>query len=155
MITTEECKDMAIMLGVTLNELFLAAEKMQQETRPLVPMPRPHIFEICRSAYGTVEWPDTYNKNSTNWNWNAICTRSPDKSNRNTYRSYNSPEVHIIRYCDYQPRQILRALRRIQAATAWCEARTEGRKRAAEEILRQQQAAVDALEAEAILGALK
>lgn len=48
------------------------------------------------------------------------------------------------------PRDILRALRRIQAATAWCRARREGQRRAMEEVERQQAQAVEALEAEIV-----
>jgi ABC-type nitrate/sulfonate/bicarbonate transport system substrate-binding protein len=55
----------------------------------------------------------------------------------------------------WQPRLVLRAVRRLQAAAAWCRARAAGRQRAAQEILRQQSKAVEALEAEAILANLK
>ena len=60
----------------------------------------------------------------------------------------------LLAVCGHQPRKVLRCLRRIQAATAWCYARAEGRKRAAEEILRQQQGAADTLKAEAAMQAL-
>lgn len=45
--------------------------------------------------------------------------------------------------CKWQPKLILRALRRIEAATRWCEARAAGRKRAAEGMRRQQMAAIE------------
>ncbi len=44
----------------------------------------------------------------------------------------------ICKACNWQPRKILRAVRRIAAAAEWCRKRAEGRKRHAEEILRQQ-----------------
>lgn len=47
------------------------------------------------------------------------------------------------------PRRVLRCLRRIQAATAWCRARQAGQQRAAAEIARQQAPWVDQLAAEA------
>ena len=61
----------------------------------------------------------------------------------------------IIDRSGAHPRRLLRALRRIEAATAWCYARAEGRKRMAEEILRQQAKARETLEAEAAIRALR
>lgn len=55
---------------------------------------------------------------------------------------YESAEA-ICASCKWQPRLILRSLRRIESAIRWCEARAAGRKRAAEEILRQQKAAAE------------
>ena len=45
----------------------------------------------------------------------------------------------------YQPARILRVSRWLESVIEWCKKRTEGRKRAAEEILRQQKKAVDVL----------
>jgi hypothetical protein len=61
----------------------------------------------------------------------------------------------ILKLLGYQPRNVLRALRRIQAATAWCQARAQGRRRAAREILHQQRAAAAILEAEVAIRALQ
>lgn len=139
-------------ISAALKELFSAAKNMQQEIRPSVPMPRPRKFEICRSisADVVVEWPNIYDRFT---NWLGVSIKKGDI--RNVYWDPQTLAVRIVRYCNYQPRKILRALYRIQAATAWCEARLEGRKRAAEEILRQQQASLETLEAEAVLLAIK
>jgi hypothetical protein len=47
-----------------------------------------------------------------------------------------------------RPRDLVRALRRIQWLAAWARKRADGRRRAAEEILRQQRKWVDILESE-------
>jgi hypothetical protein len=57
--------------------------------------------------------------------------------------------------CGWQPRKVLRALRRLQAIAAWCRARRAGLERAAQEILRQQARAMEQLEAEAAMAALQ
>ena len=47
----------------------------------------------------------------------------------------------------YQPARILKVSRWLESVTEWCKKRTEGRKRAAEEILKQQKKAVDVITA--------
>lgn len=130
-----------------LEELRAAVGRLVKKTSPATPEPRPRIFH-----FGHYTWPSIY---SDGPHWGVIY--SPSKKESLYINDWNRPFAvsQIIAGCDHQPRLILRALRRIQAATAWCEARTEGRKRQAEEILRQQQAAVEALEAEAAMLALK
>ena len=125
-----------VLVTAALEDLNSAAEKMVAQTTPATPMPRPRIFIICE----TVSWP--FLRSDSSPCWDRVAT-------------INSSTSNIIVCCKKQPRLILRAIRRIQAATAWCKARTEGRRRQAEEILRQQSAAVEALEAEAAMLALK
>jgi len=64
---------------------------------------------------------------------------------------YGGGEHYIIekicKMCKYQPAKILKVIRRIEAAVEWCKRRTKGRKRTAEEILRQQKKAVDVITA--------
>lgn len=61
----------------------------------------------------------------------------------------------IARQCRYRPRSMLRALRRLQAAAAWCRAREAGVRRQAADIMRAQAAAADVLRAEAAMRALR
>jgi len=124
-----------VLVTAALEDLNSAAEKMVAQTTPATPMPRPRIFIICE----TVSWPVLRSDSPLRYRVTSWCVSSGK----------------IVVGCKKQPRLILRAIRRIQAATAWCEARTEGRRRQAEEILRQQSAAVEALEAEAAMLALK
>ena len=125
-----------VLVTAALEDLNSAAEKMVAQTTPATPMPRPRIFIICE----TVSWPFLRSDSSPYEEATHFRDRIASK---------------IVVGCKKQPRLILRAIRRIQAATAWCKARTEGRRRQAEEILRQQSAAVEALEAEAAMLALK
>lgn len=133
-------------LREALQQLGRAAERLEKNSVPNVPLPRPRKFSFAAE----VQWP-YINKDNR-----VVFTEA--------YHLYNYSILNygvnyiadgILAGCGGQPRLILRALRRIQAATAWCEARAEGRQRAAEEILRQQAKAVEALEAEAAMLALK
>lgn len=135
--------DYVPIISAALADLEAAANKMKQNTSPATPLPRVRRFEIVA---GKITWPNqddlrsmfALGKTTFLGDWNRI-------------RACKT----LLEACEYQPRLILRALRRIQVATAWCEARAEGRQRQAEEILRQQAKAVEALEAEAAMLALK
>jgi len=121
-----------------------AVDQLKQNTVPGTAMPRPRVFHITRN----VVWPN----NDPGWK-----TIRFEESGRSRWLNYCPADLAamIVKSCGYQPRKILAALRRLQAATAWCYARAEGRKRAAEEILRQQKSALEVLEAEAALQALE
>lgn len=133
-----------------LRILDVAQEVMTANVRPFVSLPRGKEFVICPG----IKWPG-WNEKERSFSFHYFDAPYTWGGLR-----YDTAEVEhlagqILQLCQYQPRLVLRALRRIQATIAWCEARTEGRKRAAEEILRQQAKAVEALEAEAALQALK
>lgn len=57
----------------------------------------------------------------------------------------------IIARCQYNPKRILRALRRIQAATRWCQMRAEGLRRAREQLWKNHAKAVETIMAEAAM----
>ncbi len=131
-----------------LEELNHAADLLMKHTAPITPLPQHRIFKI----YAGITYP--------NLDPNGLPLYKEIRPTRDKYATnlgYYSVRIadEILAVCKHQPRLILRALRRIQAATAWCEARAEGRKRMAEEILRQQANAVEALNAEAAMLALK
>ena len=119
--------------------LHEAANGLRKKIVPRTPLPRPRAFWIVP---GQVAWPyqDDLDRVSVR-GYGEVCTTA-----RTAER--------IAELCGFQPRRILRALRRIQAAEAWCRARIEGRRRAAEEIVRQQARAVSVLEAEIAMGKL-
>jgi hypothetical protein len=133
-----------------LYELKQAADRMTIEIRPLVPLPRPRQFEIAPGMF----WPMI----AENIRWTVIVNSSTKSyhhlpSSKRWATEKGAAEA-VLKACRYRPRLILRSLRRIQAAAAWCEARYQGRLRMAEEILRSQRAAVEALEAEAAMAVL-
>lgn len=142
------------LLAAAIADLEAAAKRMTEKTEPVTALPRPRKFVFIAHHGKEIVWPgSTKNK--------AIFDRFDlSKAGSNSYywnECSNEKYVPdaILTVAGYQPHLILRALRRIQAATAWCNARAEGRQRQAEEILRQQRKAVEALEAEATLTALK
>ena len=129
-------------VSVAIKDLSAANKELANNIRPHVPLPRPKIFFIPPGY----SWP-------YRGDWEHIWDNGKGGG---LYLGF--PTACAERICSaagYQPRKILAALRQIQAATAWCKARTEGRKRMAQEILKQQAAAVEALEAEAAIAALK
>lgn len=136
------------LLETALRELGSAVKVMVRPTFPATSEPRPRIFRFTDGLL----WPYVA-KGEVSWNK----FHRPDED---FFFSFGGEFVDrrsvikIMNECGCQPAKILRALRRIQAATAWCYARAEGRKRQAEEILRQQASAVEALESEAAMQAL-
>lgn len=138
-------------IHAALYELDAAAKRMIKKTVPATPLPRPRRLELTPGGW---VWP--FIKDDGGIAWDMIQNPRTGSTMDLTHVAYWGGTARVIcKACENRPRLILRALRRIQAATAWCEARTEGRKRQAEEILRQQQKAVEALEAEAAILALK
>ena len=135
-------------LTAALTDLATAARKLTVETVPQTPLPRPREFVFISADGKKVSWPAT--EAGTKRVWWEYCRTAVAAVCRT-----DAAASSILLLSRYQPRPILRALRRIQAATAWCEARAEGRRRAAQEILRQQRAAAEVLEAEAAMQALK
>lgn len=135
-------------LSSALMELGAAIRELLAPTEPSTSLPQPRFFYLVD---GRVVWPFCDRTGEVRWSELEI---------DGTYDWFTSPASaeraarRLIELAGYQPRKILRTLRRIQAATAWCRARAEGRKRMAQEILRQQGRAVEALEAEAALAAL-
>lgn len=141
------------LLESALTALNRAVDQLKQSTVPRTAMPRPRVFHITRN----VVWPQVHDTGTgTGPYWKGLYFEESGKG-RSIEWEYTRREAAemIARSCGYQPRKILAALRRLQAATAWCYARAEGRKRQAEEILRQQKSALEVLEAEAALQALE
>ena len=143
------------LLESALAALDRAVDQLKQNTVPRTAMPRPRVFRITRN----VVWPQVRDTGTgPYWKvlWKVLYFEENGKG-RSIEWEYTRREAAemIARSCGYQPRKILAALRRLQAATAWCYARAEGRKRQAEEILRQQASALEVLEAEAALQALE
>ncbi len=133
------------LLCEALRELLEAYKAMVSQTAPSTPMPRPKVFKLAKNTY----WP-RLDADGVEWHVFVVGKEQHNLYFDGKFRTSDS----LLAVCGHQPRKVLRCLRRIQAATAWCYARAEGRKRAAEEILRQQQGAADTLKAEAAMQAL-
>lgn len=142
-----DSKQLEKLLASALKDLKVAVNKMTSDTIPSTPLPRPRGFLIVKDWYFPRYEPNYIY-------WGQLGRGWPIKYRNHLYVDEDAAQ-NIIRACEGRPRLILRALRRIQAATAWCEARAEGRRRQAEEILRQQAKAVETLDAEAAMLALK
>lgn len=146
--------NMLTVLSDALKDLERAVEELQQPTVPSTPMPRPKFFQISKS----VIWPYLMFISRTNGEktyYDFVTIKRDGIDYRRRLSDWDEISKIIMRDCKYQPSEVLRSLRRIQAATEWCRRRVAGRRRAVEEILRQQQKAVEALEVEAAMNALK
>jgi ABC-type nitrate/sulfonate/bicarbonate transport system substrate-binding protein len=130
-------EEMTRLIGGALEALARAARALEKPTYPYTPPPRPRRFYLA-GGY--------------TWKWGG--GNYIENNGKDTLWLNASAAEPLLKACGYQPRRVLRLLRRIQAATAWCEARREGRERQAQEILRQQKKALEALEAESVLGKL-
>jgi len=145
MAVRQEYEQYEQLIEIALRELGSAVKVMVKPTFPATSEPRPRIFRFTDYLL----WPYVA-KDKVSWNKFRHRNECYVYSIEGKYSA-----IKIINECRGQPRKVLRALRRIQAAAAWCYARAEGRKRQAEEILRQQATAVEALKAEAVMQALK
>lgn len=129
-----------------LRDLFRAAEALVADTYPQTPLPRPRRFELCKG----ISWPMENNRQPKNLT-RVIVSQSMIRS---LWTERHDISARIESGCK-TPHEVSVALHNIRAATAWCEARTAGRQRQAQEILRQQARYVEELEAEEALRALK
>lgn len=137
------------LIAAALADLREAVKELEAPTHPETPMPRPRVFELS----ARLVWP-AHGWDARGW-VGSPWVRVGLKGGPDTFYLANSGLAGlVVDDCGGQPRKVLRALRRIQAAAAWCRARAEGRGRAAQEILRQQAKALQTLEAEAALLAL-
>lgn len=132
-------------LSDALLHLSMAWRAARSHTRPEVPAPRVRKWYFAPR----VVWP--YNETTYDvaiYRTANFIQNSWIISDIESFQSSRDRAAEAIcEACKWQPRLILRAVRRIQAATRWCEKRMKGRKRAAEEILRQQAEAEEELEA--------
>lgn len=140
-----EAQQTMAVLAEAVRDLYSAAIEMAKSTIPRTPMPRIRRFAITER----MSWPYTDSQGTPDVEKVLVEGRG--------FMSLRSEDVarEVFYECEGQPKKILRALRRIQAATVWCRARAEGRRRMAEEILKQQKRAVEVLEAEIAISALK
>lgn len=152
-----------VIINAALRDFLSAISEMLAPTEPATPLPRPRVFELAPGVW----WPNYKGKADVD-DWYVISFDNPPTSfgrrlwagggqvySVTYYGSSKDAAEFFLEKCRFQPRLALRTLRRIQAASAWCRARAEGRRRMAEEILRQQAGAVEALEAEEVLLGLK
>lgn len=138
-------ESMAEEVRAALGDLEAAVEELIKETTPPVPLPRPRVFEIAPD----ITWPYREEK-KIKWKGIYIPCQSPwEFSNRNLHSARTAKE--ICQACRWRPRLVVRAIRRIEAAAAWCRRRAEGRRRAAKEILQQQRDALKKLQARTAL----
>jgi len=133
-------KEIQELVKKKIEELHEAINKLQEQTIPYTSLPHPRTFKLLNENVKIV-WPGQPK------DWYGV------KVGEHIFRlglENNHIANMICEACKYQPAKILRVIRRIDAATEWCKRRTEGRKRAVEEILKQQKKAVDALTALAV-----
>ena len=137
MLLTE--KGMRELVKRKLKELRKAIDELQQNTTPHTPLPHPRSFKLFDGKEAEILWP----AQPDGWYGLKIGIRFFKLG----YNDSGYLAEEICKACKYQPTKILKVIRRLEAATEWCRKRTGGRKRAAEEILKQQRKAADALAA--------
>lgn len=147
------------LLELPINKLLDAANAMVADTFPLTPLPRPREFIFFEAANGArVAWPCLRRHRAQHSLVHAYRSFEYFSTVPPYHRAWGTHPESIARAIVFvngsQPKDVLRALRMMQAAIAWCKARKKGRERHAQEILRQQAFALEAINLESIMVAL-
>ncbi len=132
-------------VGAALRLLEKAVGELLKETIPHTPLPRPRTYRITPRHV----WPGPGEGDAYRFLGHEVETKRGPQIYRVAF--YEGAAQDICQACGWQPGKVLRAIRQIEAAARWCRARAEGRRRAAEEILRQQEGALRALEEHQVL----
>jgi len=154
---TEE--QMIRLVARALRALEEAVRAMTAETTPRAPMPRPRVFVLGRyreDRQAVLRWPYV-GGNTVQWGWVEAFRPNAYPHTWGLFDDRQNEEAArvLVRECAWgRPAEVLRIIGRIEAATNWCRARAEGRRRHAEEILRQQARAAEVLRALEVLEAL-
>ncbi len=137
-----------------LVELAEGIEQMLAETNPHTPLPRPRVFKIQRRFLwpridGRVNWWVMVGRGG--WPWYEV---DPRYFHREASNPAEGLVKALLQASGCQPARVIQAAAQIRAAAEWCRKRAEGRRRHAEEILRQQRRAVEKIETDRALKAL-
>ncbi len=145
-------QEMLQLVREKLEELYQADEELLKQTTPPTPRPRFRCFRFTKNiTFPAFEAP----KHGQRSHWRtSIWHCKAGGSGRAYYLDFRDAAEAICNDCRWQPRLILRAICRIEAAIAWCRKRREGRLREAEEILRQQSRWAKKLRQRQALGAM-
>ena len=143
MSTTKQTRTMRSAVELALEDLDRAAVRMMVETEPETPRPRARLYRIVGS---TIWWPAYTNKHSHRpTQWRSLGGTEIFEIAGGPQRQH-AAEV-ICKAVGWKPNRIAGAVKRLRAAAAWCEARRQGRRRAAQAIIDQSSRAMEALEA--------
>jgi len=135
-------------LEIAFERLRAAEARFHFPTTPHVPLGRPRVFKI-----GRLYWPVRGGAPGSL----VPCSLADIPWPNNVRTVYLTPLPFeeaissLLNWTGDQPRRVWRMIRQINAVIAWCEKRAEGRRRAALEILRQQQKWIDKIVAEVTL----
>ncbi len=143
-MTDADKKAMLTLVAQALHEIGQATlELYSTTTTPPVRPPRPRRFELGGGLY----WPRREGREPS---WHTL--GGPQGVRIQTGYELGEAQTEaaeaLCEHLRWRPRAILRAVRRMQAATAWCRKRKEGMQREAANILRQQAGAVRLMSAE-------
>jgi len=136
-------------LEYALIRLGDAEKRYHEQTVPHTPLGRPRIFRVAR-FYWPVQGraPGALLIGSF---WYFPWPEDPGSGGRPSPRSFHESIGEILAGAHDQPRRVWRVIRQINAVIAWCEKRAAGRKRAAEEILRQQSPWINKIASEVLV----
>lgn len=116
-----------VLVAKVIHDLLEAVHNLKAHIEPFMlptcqaSLVRPRIFKICDDIY----WPRIYCGNKVDFYAATIVGANSDEMRRYAIQFISG---EIMRRCQ-TPRDVIVAIRHIQAATAWCEARVEGLER--------------------------
>ncbi len=142
------------LLEDALGELISAVGELVKPTYPETPLPRrARVFRI-----ESFTWPcyQVIDNESLLWGMMSHSLPTGYFALRGSVggRPSASLVAMLLKQCGYQPARVLHAAKQIRAAAEWCRRRAAGRRRHAEEILRQQWKAAEEIDADIALIAL-
>ena len=135
-----------------LDNLVKAERLMIEETTPNTPCPKYRVFEWIPKL---ISWPAMHNafpRKSAVLGTSYVINISSDKTLGigNPHEQKLFAEI-IFDLCSRQPSKIVKVIRNIEASTAWCYKRKQGRERMTEAIFKQQKKYYNELEAQLVL----
>jgi hypothetical protein len=126
-------------LDLSIKRLGQAVKEMMANTVPETPFPAPKVFRVTKN----ISWPD---KEAGHTSFSRM--RYDDGFVRVVYSLYEPKWLiqKIIKDSGRQPAKILKVVEAIEASTTWCQKRRIGRLKAAENLLQQQEVALEKLQ---------
>jgi hypothetical protein len=126
-------------LDLSIQGLGQAVKTMLTNTAPETPFPAPKVFRVTKN----ISWPD---KEAGHTSFSRM--RYDDGFVRVVYSLYEPKWLiqKIIKDSGRQPAKILKVVEAIEASTTWCQKRRIGRLKAAENLLQQQEVALEKLQ---------
>lgn len=138
----------------SLLSLYEAEKQLLTATLPFVPIGRFRTFVVLPQK---CIWPAAYTHDATTTGLGFSIYQTSGTATRVLYNNKdtrNQLSAWLVSVCDKRPKQLMHTLNIMDRITDWCAKRAKGRARAAQEVIKQQAKARQAIDEIAALMAL-